>query len=407
MPDHGLGNAGGIGDPSNDPIVTPTMRADACFSVQRPGAPCRKCAEACRADAIRIGARSVELIAEACIGCGSCAAACPTGALSVSGSDVLPGHNPVRLECSRLPASRRGADAQAVACLGGITPADLRRLLANGSDVTLVDRGWCRDCPAGRRPDPWRSTVAQVHRELEALGKDAQKRVRVAHAPLPTAIALAPPAAPSRRSPVMARRQLLLGLSQPRPPARPPLRVDARHSPPAKVATEALIKRRDDLRQLADGEALPGALFPAVAISDTCCDNQVCVSACPTGALRAIDAGNTRGVDFDAALCIACRACESGCPSHSVSVRAEGQGTYAGWIALRRTPQAICRSCRSPYVRKGEETACPACRKDADLARLGHGLMRRRWQADEPFAVTPQNRNAPAAGAAARKTCLQ
>ncbi len=56
-----------------------------CVQVRHKGAKCLRCAEVCAAGAIAYDGEDVTIDGDLCIGCGSCATACPTGALGPEG----------------------------------------------------------------------------------------------------------------------------------------------------------------------------------------------------------------------------------------------------------------------------------------------------------------------------------
>ena len=62
--------------------------------VEPKGVSCRRCGEACEADAIRFrpmgrGVAAALLAAERCTGCGECLSVCPTSAISLISTDRL------------------------------------------------------------------------------------------------------------------------------------------------------------------------------------------------------------------------------------------------------------------------------------------------------------------------------
>lgn len=385
MPILGKEDAEGAAAPLQGEGTFAQLWADACLSVQRPGTPCRGCAEACPADAVRVGERTIEIIAEACVGCGRCAASCPTEAIAIEGFAVAVSRQRLRLECSRVPSSKRSSGDCVVPCLGGITVGHLRSWLTEGEDaIVLIDRGWCENCPAGGSAAPWSSTFECVKRELESLDARARDRIDVECLPLPVSIALDPPSPRKSARSAFTRRELFARLSRSQPKAGPPPAATAEDAPPRTVSVDALLARRRQLSKLAGGDLLPGSMFPSIAIADTCCNNQICVRACPTEALRSVEEDKVDGIDFNAALCIACGACANACPTDSISVRAHGEGTYEGAVSLRRHARQACPHCGIEFVPTDSQPECLACRKDAEIAQLGHGLMRNRsFAADE------------------------
>jgi Fe-S-cluster-containing hydrogenase component 2 len=380
MPDLGSGNDR-QGVRNADGLSAPVhVAAAACLSLQRPGQPCDLCATACPTAAITIGERSLQIAGQACIGCGHCQAVCPTEAVEVDGFS-LRASSSVRIECSRVPKSERASSDVTVPCLGGLNRHELRRLLSSPeSRITIVDRGWCATCRIGGGAAPWASVVARLARDLEVV-ECGPGRLRVAHEPLPAAKAEPPPAAPGAQGrPQLSRRGLFAAVSQPKM-LRPPQAVQLRQDGvvPERVDATALGRRRGWLEAMSVAAELPAAHFPAARIADTCCSNQVCVRSCPTGALHPITDTEHIGVSFDAPLCIACGACESACPTKSISIAPEGSGVYGGPVTLREVRRATCSRCDAVFTpQSADESVCLACGKDLDLSRLVHGLFKTR-----------------------------
>lgn len=131
------------------------LREDACLALLSPRyTTCRACKEICPVDAIRVGDAALEL-AESCLSCGRCAAACPMGELSLPGfnipeleQDVA---SPVALDCWKVPQEFAPDGAVRVPCLGGLSVGRIVDLVVSAGKrpVVLLDRGWCTLCHAG------------------------------------------------------------------------------------------------------------------------------------------------------------------------------------------------------------------------------------------------------------------
>jgi uncharacterized Fe-S center protein len=76
----GMGLASRAGKLAMHSIVSPTVRGDRCTL-------CGRCATACAADAITLGAAAAEIDARLCTGCAECLAVCPTGAIGIDWSN--------------------------------------------------------------------------------------------------------------------------------------------------------------------------------------------------------------------------------------------------------------------------------------------------------------------------------
>jgi NAD-dependent dihydropyrimidine dehydrogenase PreA subunit len=246
--------------------------------------------------------------------------------------------------------------------------------------ITIVDRGWCGTCPISGDAAPWTPLVERLTRDLKIVERETG-RLRVAREPLPAVKAEPPPATPGALGGhQLSRRGLFAALSKPKT-LRPLPGVQLRQADvvPGRVDTASLEQRVAWLRGMSGTTDLPADLFPAATIAETCCSSQVCISACPTGALQVIDDTGRTGVAFDAPYCIQCGACESACPTQSISIAPEGIGAYRGPVALREVRRFSCTRCDADFApATDDESICLACRKDSEVARLGHDLFRPR-----------------------------
>lgn len=375
------------------PVVVAELSSAACLTVRRPGTPCTVCADTCPSDAIVVSERDVTIREAACTGCGRCAAACPTGAIELPGfltKETGTGHRRVHVECRRVAEADQAQDTISIPCLGGLTPAHLRDV-ASAAEVTLVDRGWCHDCPSGRCAAPWHGALAMVRDELALLPshRGAALHVSVVEAPTPSHRALPPPASRDRENRRMSRRRFFTRLVETTAPVseREPDTTDPLRNLPGKVEVPALVNRVGQLRALSAESNPPAALFPAIVVGDRCCDTRICAGVCPTGALRAQADGGAEALVFDAALCLGCRACADACPSGALTFRAAGEGSYTGAVELRHRRVATCQRCLTEFHPRADETVCEGCRKDRELAALAHGLTRRAMPAEWPSPV--------------------
>ena len=156
----------------------------------RQRAGCSNCAAICPADVINFD-RNAPQASEGCIGCGRCAPACPVGAIDVRGfGEVADGTchgDAIILECQRVPADRASPKAIRVPCLGGLTASHVLalRLAADCSPVTIMVRGWCESCPAGRgEAMPAAKVLSDASELMEGIGLPSAFLPRVQRASL-------------------------------------------------------------------------------------------------------------------------------------------------------------------------------------------------------------------------------
>ncbi len=304
------------------------------------------------------------------MGCGQCAIVCPTGTLAVPGFDIpAPASLEVRaVDCWRVPAadSRRGT--LRVPCLGGLSPAALLELTAAAerSPVALLDRGFCGECPAGGEIHPMAAALAETQRLLAEVGIAPERWPRRVARPLPLS-RMADGAGEPRLEERMSRRALLAGFAaRPKPPGLSPSSATTGESPvrprPERERLFAALER------LAPDTLPPARLFPKLTASDACANHQICASACPTPALRPYRGEGVRGIAFAAAACVSCGLCVALCPEQALTLSMAGDAdTDQSRGALTRFAVRVCPDCGADH--QGNETVCPACRKDRSFAR--------------------------------------
>ena len=365
-----------------DPVCLAT---DSCLSIRRPGMECGRCREVCPAGVLSGGLWSVKLETAGCIGCGLCAAECPTGAIRVEGfatqapgDDIPPGEAPITLECRRVPEELRAEGAEAVPCLGGLGAADLlERAARAGRDVVLADHGWCAGCPICHCPVPWAAAVERATTLMAALDCGEVPIIEVENVPLPAEKAL--PIAALRLDLATSRRAFLRRLVVPAPEPHSP--KESQRIVFGRGLVEPVARDRElaALRDLAGEAGLSPALMPSVAIDAAACDlHGICAAICPTGALRRTEAGGTLAIDFDATACISCGECQRVCPGKALRLDPQGDGTLSD---SRRTlvsrARGICVGCGDtfPQGRDSMEFYCQPCRNSRSLMA---GLARQR-----------------------------
>jgi ferredoxin len=346
----------------------------ACLPLRSDFGRCRACVGACPVRVLDVTIERVAL-AEGCLHCGRCVAACPTDALRLEGFELprLPeGSGPLRVECAKVPAAQRASDGVCVPCLGGLSVGRLAALhdVAGARGVELIDRGWCGRCSAGGgEGNPVRGALEKVAMWLEALA-DPRPAPRLRTLPLPAELMPAdiPPPRESVEEARLSRRQFFATLATDptgrRRGARP-MGGDGRAAFPASERRESPERRRllDALDAAAErgGREVPSEFFPQVTSTGRCLDHRICSGACPTGALKVADAGGRADLTYDAATCIACGACARACPEGALAVREHG-GERSPVVLATHSLRA-CGTCGETFTPRDGETVCMSCGK--------------------------------------------
>ncbi|MGJ7456942.1 4Fe-4S dicluster domain-containing protein [Halomonas sp. RA08-2] len=329
------------------------VNAELCAH-QRSGQPgCTRCLETCPADALASRQGRVEAWIEVdpnrCHGAGSCASACPTGAIEFNLPRPAPlegylagllaayreaegGHPVVRV----VTASRRLEEASEAA--GHVLDIELEELGAAGLDH------WLAALAAGAaevRLQRDAATPATLQRQLEAQFAQARELLAaLGHSPerlawIPFEDDGSARDALPRKTPLVARPQPTL----------------------AGGKRERLNATLDWLAAQGSphGErhALPaGAPFGAIEVDlERCTLCQGCVALCPTPALSGGD-DTTPRLAFREADCIQCGLCASGCPEQAITLA-------PGFLAaperletrvVKEEPAFTCIRCDKPFA---------------------------------------------------------
>ena len=427
----------------------------ACLPRRFPSISCSRCSEECPTGALNIGEAGFELESR-CVDCGRCAAACPTGALSLGQFRLdlqldLPGQaeTAIVVDCLKVPESLVPAHAVRVPCTGALATSQWLALVnaANGHRVRILDRGWCTTCSAGGVARPAAPRVDQARALLHGIGDVSSSplpasgeapafrdRIAFADAPLPQELRPDAIPQPGQQRAVSRRgflRELIGQAARVADDANnitetigeaPGTDGRARILPAERLAQLSELRRAlVTIDETTGGARLPATLFHTVSTSQSCCNHQVCATACPTAALRGWSDGASSGIELVVDLCTGCGACAQTCPEQALRVvpaqtapRPNQVTTVSHHVTSscfdcghpfvnRVSRQAIhrhgsqgddgshdeCKDTREPmreYVRIepdaagliDDEPVCPACMKSRELGRdLFAGLFSR------------------------------
>jgi ferredoxin len=347
----------------------------ACLPLRSDFGGCRACASACPAGVLDVTVDRVAL-ADGCLHCGRCMAACPTEALALDGFEIAapaPGQQPLEIECAKVPAGQRSAHAIEVPCLGGLSAGRLAALheAAGERGIALVDRGWCQQCSAGGAgAHPARAATERIVLWLEAV-HDPRPAPRFVERPLPPQLMPAqipPPPEPVDPGPAVSRRQFFRTLAADpvgRSRRATPMGGDGRAAFPASQRRESPERRRllDALDAAAAraGATVPAEFFARLAVIGVCADHRVCTAACPTGALTVVATEGAASLTFASTSCIGCGACARACPEGALLV--EQHGGERATAVLARHEQKVCGTCGDLFTPRAGEAVCLACSK--------------------------------------------
>ncbi|WP_447772290.1 4Fe-4S dicluster domain-containing protein [Aeromonas veronii] len=322
---------------------------EACAFTARGVPGCSRCLDVCPTDALKPINGRIQIDPHLCQGFGSCASACPTGAIAYHQPDAnTSGDYLLRLLKHYREA---GGEAPQLLIAGENerewVEADLTRLPANWLPV------WVEES-ASLGIESWFAALAYGASAVRiALGDDAPASVRalvereLASATVLLAgaglsadrIALFNPDA-EQDKPISGEPALAL--------LEKPLKGDKR---------ENLFAAFDALWQANEGRGEPlavphGAPYGSVELKEANCTLCMgCVAVCPSRALHAV--GHAPGLNFIEQDCIQCGMCEKACPEQAIVLTPRLQPVPEARRAvqsLKAEEAACCIRCSKPFA---------------------------------------------------------
>ncbi|MFM4909377.1 4Fe-4S dicluster domain-containing protein [Aeromonas dhakensis] len=320
---------------------------EACAFTARGVPGCSRCLDVCPTDALKPVNGRIQIDPHLCQGFGSCASACPTGAIGYHQPDAnTSGDYLFRLLKHYREA---GGDAPQLLISGENdrewVEAELTRLPANWLPV------WVEES-ASLGVDSWLAALAYGASAVRiALGDDAPESVRaLVERELASAAVLLAGAGltadrivlfnPDAGEPVSGQTALAL--------LDKPLKGDKR---------ENLFAAFDALWQANEGRREPlvvphGAPYGSVELKEADCTLCMgCVAVCPSRALHAV--GHTPGLNFIEQDCIQCGMCEKACPEQAIVLVPRLQPVPEARRAvqsLKAEEAACCIRCAKPFA---------------------------------------------------------
>lgn len=368
-------------DEMNSPLLA--VEPQRCVLVRHRNGECLRCAAVCTTGAISLGEEGIVVSPEKCIGCGTCASACPTGCLTAANptdeelfgaveAALAENEGRVAIACERAFAMASGnrmkrdsCDATApsfvpgkiagatsdgrplvgVVCLGRVDESLLVEATARGARSIQLISGPCESCPhrcGGALSD---EIIVSAETLLAALGTPSPiDRIRLQHASDTREILRLRPTASAQDDTNAVNAATVADasgdcLSESGCPVAPPTgesQQDSREPQFAHVQADGTLphfvpERRLRLFNSLKALGTPAAptvttrLWGQVTIDTELCRScRMCTVFCPTGALTRFDAANDAfGVEHRSALCMQCRLCEAICPEQAITVAEE------------------------------------------------------------------------------------
>ncbi|WP_421283310.1 4Fe-4S binding protein [Aeromonas veronii] len=320
---------------------------EACAFTARGVPGCSRCLDVCPTDALKPINGRIQIDPHLCQGFGSCASACPTGAIAYHQPDA----NTSGDYLFRLLKHYREAGGEAPQLLIAgenereWVEAELTHLPANWLPV------WVEES-ASLGIESWFTALAYGASTVRiALGDDAPASVRaLVERELASAAVLLAGAG------LAADRIALFDTDAGEPVSGQPA-VALLDKPLKGDKRENLFAAFDALWQANEGRREPlavphGAPYGSVELKDADCTLCMgCVAVCPSRALHAV--GHTPGLNFIEQDCIQCGMCEKACPEQAIVLVPRLQPvpeTRRAVQSLKAEEAACCIRCSKPFA---------------------------------------------------------
>lgn len=328
------------------------IRAKRCVVVRNRNASCRRCAQACASGCISLFENDLSIDVSKCIGCGTCASVCPSGAIVARGPDdptlakealraLRRTRGDVVFACADVCEAADGLfdpdRVVQVACLGRIEESLLSVLFATGAHRIRLVSGACTACDHRAASTAIESVAASIETLLEAWNVDARFELSRT---FPSSCKLRGDAGYDHK-----RREFLLALKDEAVDTAHEVveyGIDGFFDPGGKnasrfehVASDGMLprcvpsRRRTLLEALScwgepDDVMIATRMWGHAVIDESKCSScTMCAVFCPTGALSKYADGERLGLSHAPGLCSKCRCCEDICPAGAIRISDE------------------------------------------------------------------------------------
>jgi Fe-S-cluster-containing hydrogenase component 2 len=309
-----------------------------CLFVRNRNADCLRCAAVCTTGALSKCEDGIQVDPEKCIGCGTCATACPTCCLEAANPNdkelfsqvegaIRKGEGSVVIACesalnlaSKEPAPENfdwelnGTPVVQTVCLGRVDESLLIEAVARNAKNIVLACGSCETCSHVKGGELCNEVCSSARALLDAFGSSAViEKTQILKMAAPVKCG------EHQESPSIQRER------QDKASAlNPQYQHVQKDGTLPHYSPERRLRLFNSLKRLGKPKAqsITTRLWGQVSINTELCRScRMCTVFCPTGAISKYDTKNENfGIEHRSTLCMQCRLCETICPEHAITV---------------------------------------------------------------------------------------
>ncbi len=350
------------------PRVNFDIRPAYCLKLRHKDSSCRLCLDSCPTNAISID-QSLAVDSSLCNGCGICVNVCPTSVFQLPDTPYqrllgkLKAGSTADYACSRAHSAK---GVSTVPCLGYLDEAVLVGAVGSGARAVSLNFAECRRCEQKSGLRAAAKSLKKANRVLALF--DTPKRI--------SAIATETDGGHRQeQSPLSSRREFFSFLKQGAQDMVTSAMKSADDAQKMRVTLEPKIPEKHSrllkhiralgapLTDQAEANGLP---FAQLEIDRHCDGCGICITFCPTEALKCFDREGRRIIAFRLDYCIDCKLCSDICPKNAITFSSHINPNFlltTHWTSLTSHKSSACRQCKQTYITRPGTTLCPNCHK--------------------------------------------
>jgi len=326
---------------------------------------CQKCIARCPQKAISFDGE-IKINESGCNGCGICVNVCPTGTFELNNSSYIKLFNRIDSKGTIVfSCAESSSGGVKVPCLGFLSSSFLISLVIAKKRPVVINLSECRDCSNQTGLKVIHETVGNARAMIGVLGLDAD-------------IHLGSNDSVNENEPGCSRRDFFTLLrNRAAGKVSDVINIVNRQVPEDSYREQKIPEHRKLLLhfwpELPKQVQKPSsyAPFTEIEINSDCNLCNVCVKACPAGALIRSEDDSKVTLKHNIDFCIKCGLCSEICPRRAVKYSESVDLSIFNRKLerdLREFPKSQCRDCGRDFIPTKNSLLCDACSTKKQLA---------------------------------------